>query len=80
MRVEVRRGTSWDATAPEMVSGEGYFMQPDESNGRNYDIATDGQRFLLLKQPDGAAQSAAPTSLVVILNWAEELKRVVPTR
>ena len=48
--------------------------------GRTYDIAPDGQRFLMIKEGSGADQAAAPRSLIVVLNWAEELKRLVPTK
>ena len=46
--------------------------------GRWYEIAPDGQRFLMIK--DGADQTAAPASLVVVQHWLEELKRLVPTK
>jgi serine/threonine-protein kinase len=42
-----------------------------------YNVSGDGQRFLMLKDVD-AAGAAAPPELDVILNWAEELKRLVP--
>jgi len=41
-----------------------------------YDVSPDGQRFLMLKP----AETAAPgTQIVVVQNWFEELKRLVPT-
>ena len=46
---------------------------------RRYDVTPDGKRFVMVKA-NAAAQSAAPTSLIVVLNWVEELKRVVPTK
>ena len=39
----------------------------------NYDVTADGERFLMLRQVEG---SAVP--IVVVLNWFEELKRLVP--
>jgi serine/threonine-protein kinase len=39
---------------------------------RNYDVAPDGERFLVLGP-------ATPARLHVILNWSEELKRLAPT-
>jgi len=48
--------------------------------GRTYDIAPDGKRFLMIKAVGDADQTAVPTSLVVVQNWGEELKRLVPTR
>ena len=47
----------------------------------NFDVATDGQRFLVTV-PAGSDETggAAPgTRLNVVLNWFEELKRLVPT-
>jgi hypothetical protein len=43
----------------------------------NYDISTDGQRFLMVKPAEQA--QAAPTQINVVLNWFEELKQKVPT-
>ena len=45
--------------------------------GRNYDIAPDGQRFVFLK-PVGLGEDAGPAQVVVVQNWFEELKRLVP--
>jgi serine/threonine-protein kinase len=42
--------------------------------GRAYDVSPDGQRFLMLKEdPQAAAR------LLVVQNWFDELKRLVPT-
>jgi serine/threonine-protein kinase len=42
---------------------------------RNYDVSPDGQRFLVLKD-DTADESP---NVIVVENWVEELKRLVPT-
>ena len=43
----------------------------------NYDVSPDGQQFLMLKPME---QEEAPlTQISVVLNWSEELKRLVPT-
>jgi Tol biopolymer transport system component len=47
--------------------------------GRTYDVSHDGQRFLMIKESAGGTQSAPP-GLVVVQNWTEELKRLVPAR
>ena len=47
--------------------------------GRSYDVAPDGQRFLMITASGGAEDTSAPTSLTVVLNWFEELRRLVPT-
>ena len=42
---------------------------------REYDISPDGQRFLMIKE---GSSNDAPRELHVVLNWFEELKRLVP--
>ena len=44
--------------------------------GRNFDIAPDGQRFLMILVK---GTQSAPTQFNIILNWFEELKRLVPS-
>ena len=39
----------------------------------NYDVAPDG-RFLMIQEP----QESTPLGINVVLNWFEELKRLVP--
>ncbi len=48
------------------------------SNGRAYDVAADGQRFLMVKEGT-AAGSVAQTRMHIVLNWFEELKARVPS-
>jgi len=45
---------------------------------RNYDISRDGQKFLIIKNPRDAAATETPASMIVVLNWLEELKARVP--
>jgi serine/threonine-protein kinase len=56
---------------------------PYASSGgwRHYDVSADGQRFLLLKeaQPADGQKPAAP-EIHVVVNWTEELKRLVPAK
>jgi serine/threonine-protein kinase len=59
--------------SPELLF-EGRFF--GSSNwGRNYDISPQGDFFILIEE--GEMQSAAQIN--VVLNWFEELKRLVPT-
>ena len=46
---------------------------PPGTTEANYDVTGDGQRFLMVKDLD---QDAASTRIVVVLNFAEELKRL----
>ncbi len=62
---------------PEVLfEGDDY---PSVGNGRSYDVAPDGQRFLMIKESGGAEGTSAPPSLILVQNWFEELRRLVPT-
>jgi len=70
-------------TEPELSVGtarllfEGRFLPvlSGDDPGSSYAISPDGQRFLMIKRE----QDLVPTEIIVILNWFEELKRLVPT-
>ena len=49
--------------------------EPAPVDRRDYDPTPDGQRFLIVKR----GEESVPTQINVVLNWAEELKRLVPT-
>lgn len=48
----------------------------DVIDSQNYDVATDGQRFLMIREPT----QSATTPLNVVLNWFEDLEREVTTK
>jgi serine/threonine-protein kinase len=79
MRVGLARGPTWAATTPTKLF-EGRYGAGANQSGRTYDITPDGKRFLMIKAGVSADQAAVPTSLVVVQNWREELKRLAPTR
>jgi serine/threonine-protein kinase len=80
MGVGVERAPSWAATTPTLLIKEGYFTVPGAFPGRTYDIASDGQRFLMIKEGGSSDQIAAPPQIIVVQHWTEELKRLVPTK
>ncbi len=41
-----------------------------------YDVAPDGQRFVMIEEGES---EPAVTQLILVQNWVEELKRLVPT-
>jgi serine/threonine-protein kinase len=46
---------------------------------RSFDISPDGQRFLVIKgATNDQSSTASPASMVVVVNWLEELKQRVP--
>ena len=67
----VQAGTSFTSLPPKR---DGRYLAPQY--GRPYDVSPDGQRFVMIK--DAQPVSSAPTDLVVVLNWVEELRQKVP--
>jgi len=55
-----------------------YYISPGGSPRPQYDVTPDGQRFLLLSSAPGANASVARPRIVVVQNWFDELKRLVP--
>jgi len=54
---------------------------PNGGTIRNYDVARDGQRFLMIKENAGSSDgNASPASMIVVQNWLEELKQRVPVK
>jgi hypothetical protein len=72
------RGPAWAAGTPTKLLNEGYFTVPGGNPGRTYDISPNGQRFLMVKASGGASGQAGAPQIVVVQNWLEELKRLVP--
>ncbi len=71
MVVKIQTNPDFRASKPTLL-----FKGPElggGSNFRSWDIMPDGQRFVAVET------APAPTELVVVLNWFEELKRLVPT-
>ena len=78
MRVPIDTERSFAPGTPEVLS-EGPFLPGTSGFGNNYDLAPDGQRFLMIKEEGGTASSAPAEEITVVLNWFEELRRLVPT-
>jgi Tol biopolymer transport system component len=70
-------GTAFSAGNPVKLFEGQFFAGPA---GRLYDVTRDGQRFLMIKDMASTNQAAAPLSMVVVLNWQEELRQRVPER
>ena len=76
MGVRVERGSSWQSSVPtKILKCECLFAVA--ASGRTFGIAPDGRRFLMIKQ-GGENEAAAPQNPIVVQNWFEELKRLVP--
>jgi Tol biopolymer transport system component/predicted Ser/Thr protein kinase len=79
MVVEVTTQPTFRASRPRLL-WESHFSHgmssscgPPGTTEANYDVTGDGQRFLMVKD---LAQDVASTRIVVVLNFAEELKRL----
>jgi Tol biopolymer transport system component len=73
--VDVQTGSGFSASKPRLL-----FEQPGYSGGgplRTWDISPDGQRFLMVKLEERKSQPV--TEMILVQNWFEELKRLVPT-
>ncbi len=69
-RPDVSRGT------PRLLFDGGF--RPDIiGRSASFDVTADGQRFLMV-QNAASTDGVAPVSIVVVQNWHEELKRLVP--
>jgi serine/threonine-protein kinase len=80
MAVPVSTGASFQAGRPQLL-WEGEYMHGLSSScgfkgvtTTSYDISPDGQRFLMIKDND---QNMYATRIVVVVNWVEELKRIM---
>jgi serine/threonine-protein kinase len=69
------RGSVWSASSPSKIV-EGPYMTGGSVSGRTYDVSPDGRRFLMVKRP---ANRASP-QIVIVQNWFEELRRLVPSK
>jgi serine/threonine protein kinase/Tol biopolymer transport system component len=74
MAVEIATQSGFAAGKPRTLFEGRYERTPATSP--NYDVAPDGQRFLMLKSV--GQEASAPTQINVVLNWFEELKRRAP--
>ncbi len=73
--VDVRTDNGFVTTKPRLLfEKSGYHMGMPM---RSYDLSLDGQRFLMVK--DEQQKPTPVTEMVLVQNWIEELKRLVPT-
>jgi serine/threonine-protein kinase len=72
MAVEVNTEPAFSAATPRKLFEGKYAWE----RGLNYDVAPDGQRFVMIKPQGGGGASQ---ELRVVLNWFEELRAKVPT-
>jgi len=74
MAVTVEAGSEFSAGRPEVIF-EGRYVAANWYRP-NYDISPDGQQFVMVRSTQ---EEVSPAKINVVLNWFEELKRLVPT-
>ena len=78
MAVPIQSGPSFAAGLSQVVFKGGAYGTL--FTGRHYDVSPDGRRFLMLKNERATDDAKPYRSLIVVQNWTEELKRLVPTQ
>ena len=74
LRVPVGSENTFAPGAPEVLF-EGRWNVASE--GRQYDVSNDGQRFLMIRIGAAGDDASTPNELVVVQNWFEELRERV---
>jgi hypothetical protein len=75
--VPMQTTTTFSPGNPTTLFSGRYFIG---ALGRTYDVSVDGQRFLMITATAGADRTVTPAGMVVVVNWAEELKARVPAK
>ena len=73
--LNVESSVTWRAGAPVELFRGPYLTQGDGSLSRQYDVAPDGQRFIMIKNIRNADTSP---HFVIVQHWLDELKRQTP--
>ena len=74
MAVDITTEPTFRAGTPRLLF-EGRYQQSTQGFLPYYDVTADSQRFVMVQRQQGAGA----TPIHVVLNWFEELKRLVPT-
>ena len=76
MVVPVETGDTFQRGTPRrLFSMEPYDLSPAFFH---WDVSTDGEQFLMVKRGEATDENAQPSQVIVVQNWAEELKGMFP--
>jgi serine/threonine protein kinase len=78
LRVGVASGAFWTATPPPTLLKDGSTIRETGPTGRTYDVSSDEQRFLIVKEASGP--DGPPPQFVVVQLFDELLKQLVPSK
>jgi serine/threonine-protein kinase len=76
MAAAVQTDPGFAVGTPKVVF-EGQYAAPQ--GGRTYDVSPDGRRFLMIKEGASTGDATPQAQIILIQNWSEELKRLLPT-
>jgi Tol biopolymer transport system component len=81
MHVAVKTHPTFAAAIPRKLFANGSALNSPAGGGlgRMYEASKDGQRFLMLKE-SGATEAPRPARMILIQNWFEAPKRIVPPK
>ncbi len=83
MSVRVSAGNTWSADRPTPLFEGPYFYNDTAGGvgfGRTYDVSLDDERFLMMKAfTSSTGGEVIRPQIIVVQNWFEELRRLVPT-
>jgi len=79
MVVDVEPGPIPGVGTPRLLFDGDFVPEAADQGAHNYDVSSDGQRFLMLAPVANEESDEARPRIVVVQNWIEELKRLVPT-
>jgi serine/threonine-protein kinase len=77
MGVGIERAASWAPTTPTTIV-KAVYAPLGAFPGRTYDVASDGQRFLVFKST--IDPTSPPPQIVIVQHFDEMLKRLVPVK
>ena len=68
---EIQTSGAFSTGNPRKILDGRFFT---DAGGRTYDVSRDGQRFLMVKEPQPSELTSTSPRIVVVVNWFEELK------
>ncbi len=78
MAVTISGGPELSPGKPTLLFEEPYDLK-DGPGATNYDVTPDGRGFVMIRTPT-QSQSSGTTQVILVQNWFEELKCLVPTK
>jgi Tol biopolymer transport system component len=73
-KVTLSLGPVFSVGRPSLLFQGPYEKAPPAGAASNYDVSSDGRRFVMIKRD----QQLAPQQIVLVVNWLEEVKRRAP--